>query len=61
MSNFYTVIQVQYMYSVCFDTNESRLEQLELLSLIVSVNFQVSVFQSIEIQHQISFNLQSLI
>ena len=48
------------MYSVCVDTDQSRLEQLELLLLIVNVNFQiVSGLQSIEIQHKIPCNLQS--
>ena len=51
------------MYSVCVDRDQSGLEQLEaLLFLIVRVNFQrVSVLWSIEVQHQISCNLQSLI
>ena len=40
--------------SVCVDRYQSRLEKLELVSLIVSVDFQmVSVLQSIEVQHQI--------
>ena len=54
---------VQYMNSVSADRDQSRLEQLKLLLfLIVSVNIlMVSVLQSIEVQHQISFNFRSLI
>ena len=50
------------MSSVCVDRDKSRLEQLKLLIfLTVSVNFQtVSVLQSVEIQYQISCDLQSL-
>ena len=51
---------VQYVYSVCVDRDQLRLLQLELLSLIVSVNFQmVSALPSVQVQHQISCNLQS--
>ena len=54
---------VQYMNSVSADRDQSRLEQLKLLLfLIISVNIlMVSVLQSIEVQHQISFNFRSLI
>ena len=46
-------ISTQYMYSVCVDRDQSRLEQLDLLLfLIVNVNYQtVSVLESIEVQH----------
>ena len=43
MSNFYTVKYVQYVYSVCVDTDQLRLEQLELLFLTVSVNIQIVI------------------
>ena len=44
-----------YIYSVCVNRHYPRLEQLELLFLTVSVNFQmVSVLQSVEVQHFLS-------
>ena len=43
---------MQYLYSVCVNIDQSRLEQVELLfSLIVSVTFQTV---SVEVQHKIS-------
>ena len=47
------------MCLVCVDGDQRRLEQAELLFLIVSVTFQtVSVLCSIGMQHQITCNLQ---
>ena len=54
--------QVQYTYSVCVDRGKSSLEQLEsFLFLIISESFQmVSYLRSIQVQHQTSYNLQSI-
>ena len=50
------------MYSVYVDKDQPKLEQLELLFFIVSVNFQtVSDYHPIAVQHQISSNVQSLV
>ena len=48
------LIWTHYMYSVCVDKDQSRLEQLEVsLCFIVSLNFQtVSVLQSVEVQQK---------
>ena len=60
---FGTVTQVQYTDSVCVDRGKSKLEQLEsFLFLIVSESFQmVSYLRSIEVQYQISCDIQSII
>ena len=54
-------LYVHYMFTICVNKDQSRPEQLELLLTLNFVNFQVvSVLQSIEVQHQSSCNLQSL-